>query len=155
MSVKHLRGLQSFVNLLQDPKCAEVYYGEHETCYSFKDAPSEEDINVCVVGYLKPFSIFKPVSVAISVLESVRVSHTLRNYCLQDEDGKNDKHDANTKFYGYTVVKFCISYSLLMRSLSIIGSVNFYVLVILCIHKVEVVKQDQKHKIDLPGHVIQ
>jgi len=140
MGKQHLRGLQFHVYLLKDPKCSEVHYCEHQTCYSFKNAPSEEDINVCVVGYLKPFSIFKPVSVAISVLESVRVSHTKRNYCPQDEDYKNDKHDAYTKFYGYAVVKFCISYSLLMRSPSIIGSVNFYVLVILCIDKVEVVK---------------
>ena len=140
MGKQHLRGLQFLVYRLQNPKCSEVHYCEHETCYSFKYAPSEEDINVCVVSYLKPFSIFKPVSVAISVLESVRVSHTLRNYCLQDEDDKNDKHDANTKLYGYAIVKLCISYSLLMRGLSIIGSVYHYVLVIFCIDKVEVVK---------------
>ena len=86
MGKQHLRGLKFLVNLLQDPKSSEVHYCEHETCYSFKYVPSEVDINVCVVGYLKPFSIFKPVSVAISAVLFVRIFITERNYCLQDED---------------------------------------------------------------------
>ena len=76
----------------------------------------------------------------MSILVSVKCAHTLRDYYLQDEDDKNDKHDANTKLYGYAVVKFCITYSLLMRSLSIVGPINHYVLIILCIDKVKVVK---------------
>ena len=70
----------------------------------------------------------------------LRILHTLRDYYLQDEDDENDKHDANTKLYSYAVVKFCISYSLLMRGLSIVGTIYYYVLVVLCIDEVEVVK---------------